>query len=152
MHEAREDHPARLPIAAQVLGRLQQVLQLRHVGVRIGVVDQLVEVLGRLPHAHRHPVQTEVFLPLGLAELVGLVGVVQPVELPHRGPGVGLVIAELGLLLLGGIAHGRLAIGRVGLACGRAGGLRIMLQDEVFPFPDVLQGLLHGFGLERIHR
>ena len=149
VNEAREDHPARLPIAAQVLSRLKQVLQLRHVGVRIRIVDELVEVLGRLPDAHGHPVQTQVLLPFTLPKLVGLVGVVQPVELPHCRPGVGFVVAELGLLLFGRVSHGRLA--ELRSRCGTIG-LWIMLNDELFPFPNVLEWLLKGFGLDRIHR
>ena len=105
----------------------------------------MVEVLGRLPDAHGHPVQTEIFLPLGLTKLIGLKGMIQPVKLPHCRPGVGFVVAELGLLLFGSVSHGRLA------GFSRTRGLGIMLNDELFPFPNVLEGLVHGFGLERIH-
>jgi hypothetical protein len=132
-----------------VLSGLKQVLQLRHVGVRIRIVDELIEVLGRLPHAHGHPVQTEIFLPLGLTKLVGLKRVIQSIELPHRRPGVGFVVAELRLFFVRCVAHRRLA--ELRSRCGTRG-LGIMLNDELFPFPNVLEWLLKGFGLDRIHR
>ena len=132
-----------------MLSRLKQVLQLRHVGVRIRIVDELVEVLGRLPDAHGHPVQTEIFLPLGLTKLIGLKSMIQSIELPHRRPGVGFVVTELHLLLVRCVTHRRFAELR---GRRRPIGLWIMLNDELFPFPNVLEWLLKGFGLDRIHR
>ena len=52
VHEAGEDHPAGLSVPSDLLGGLEQVLQLGHVRVGITVVDQLVEVFGSFPDAH----------------------------------------------------------------------------------------------------
>ena len=51
--QAGDDEPARLVRAADRLGRLQRVLDLREVGVRIAVVDERVQEVERLPDGHR---------------------------------------------------------------------------------------------------
>jgi len=68
VHEAGEDHPARPAIFAKLLGRLEEVLKLRHVCVRITVVHESVQIFRSLPNAHLHPVQAEELFPLGLNE------------------------------------------------------------------------------------
>ena len=125
--EAGKDHPARLAVGPEMLGRLEEVFQLRKIGVGIGVVDQLVEVFGGLPDPHLAAVEAKVFRTLGEGEFVGLVGVVQPVELPNGRPGVGFVVAELPGLLFGIDADGRLL-----LPGGH--GLRVAFLVEVLHF------------------
>lgn len=83
-----------MAIGADRLGGLQQVFDLGEVGVRIGVVDEGVEELHRLPDTHLGSVQPTVVGPLGGGELVGLIDVVESVELPHRGAYLGGVVAE----------------------------------------------------------
>lgn len=50
--EARELHPARLAVAPDRLGALQQVLDLAQRRVRVALVDQRVELLHGLPDRH----------------------------------------------------------------------------------------------------
>ena len=133
MNEAGEDHPAGLAVLAEVLGGLEQVLQLRHVGVGVAVVDQLIQIFGRLPDAHLHPVQAEILLPLGHAELVGLEGVVEAVELADRRAGVGLIIPELVLLLVRRIADLGLGLG------GRLAGIGIARFVEVLDLVEAVE-------------
>ncbi len=139
MHEAGQNHPAGLAVLAELLGGLEQVLQLGHVGVRVAVVDQLVQVLGGLPDPHLHPVETQEFALLGLDEFMGLIEVIQPVKLAHGGPGIGLVVAEFGFLLVRVVSHRGLF--------GRGGGHRlgIAFLVEVLHFIKALKrGVLGG--------
>jgi hypothetical protein len=111
------------------------MLELGHVGVRITVVDQLVEILGRLPDAHFHAVEAQIFRLLGPDEVAGLELVVQPVEFPDGGPGVRLIVAEFRLLLLRVVAHGGLLGGRL------RHGLRVPLLIEILDLIEALKGL-----------
>ena len=52
VNQARQHEPARMPVAANRFGRLQQVLDLRQAGVGIAVVDQRVEEFQSVPQAH----------------------------------------------------------------------------------------------------
>ena len=117
MDEAGEDHPARLAVAAHRLGGLEEMLELRKIGVGIGIVHELVQVFHGFPDAHGHAVEAEIFAALGDGEIVRLVRVVEPVKLAHRGPRFGFVDAEFFLLLIGRDADCGLAArgGRRGL-------------------------------------
>ncbi len=74
---------------------LQQVLGLRHIGIGIAIVNQRVKVLGHFPDTLLSPLQPAVFGFLLQDEIQCLVLVVLPVELRHRGVGVGLIVPEL---------------------------------------------------------
>ena len=50
--QAGELHPAGLAVAADGLGGLEEVLDLRQRGVRVGLVDQGIEPLHRVPDGH----------------------------------------------------------------------------------------------------
>ena len=58
--EAGQHHPVRLPVRAHRLRRLQQVVDLRQRDVRVGIVDQRVEVVERLPPRHFAAVEAQV--------------------------------------------------------------------------------------------
>ena len=60
-----EDHPARLTVTTHGFGGLQEMLDLREVGVGVAVVDEGVEELGCLPDG---------LLALAQAEVLGLFG------------------------------------------------------------------------------
>ena len=77
-----------------VHSRLQEVFELRKLGVRIAVIHQGVEKLDGLPDPHALVVKTEIFIFLRPDESKGLAGVVEPVELLDRRTRLGTVIAE----------------------------------------------------------
>src|SRR5690242_11005329 len=66
VNQAGEDKPARVAIAPYLLGGLEQVIELREIGVRIAVINQRVKIFERFPHAHLMPLERQEFLPLGL--------------------------------------------------------------------------------------
>ena len=144
MNQAGQDEPARMAVAADLLRRLKEVLELGKICVGIAVIDQLVEILHRLPDPHGAAIQPQEFLPLRFYELMGLVQVVQAVELPNRRTGVGLVVAEL-LLLLVRIRRLERSL-RLGVLR-----LRIPLLHEVFPLFKALQGSRIGGGGIGVH-
>ena len=129
MNESREDHPPWLAVFAKLLGGLEQMLELRHVRVRIAVIDELVQILSRFPDAHFHPVQPEKFLSLGESKIVRLVEVVEPVELAHRRACIHLVVAKLFLFLV--------RVSRFELRGG--GGFGVAFLHEIFPFIEALE-------------
>ena len=144
MDKAGEDHPARLPIRAQVLGGLEQVFELREVGVRIGVVDKLVKVFGSLPDPHPPAVETEELLALRQGKFVGLKRVVQPVELAHGRPRVGLVIAKFLLLSSPGRCQ------PTGVSGCRLG-LGVSLFEEILDFVERIERLIGSEMTELMH-
>src|SRR5438067_1618351 len=81
MKETGEDEPARLSVGSQRFGGLQQMLYLGEVGVGIAVVNEGVQILHRLPHAHRALVAGRKLAFLFLDELERLVTMVKPIEL-----------------------------------------------------------------------
>ena len=94
VNQAGGDEPARLVGPADGLGRLHRVLDLGEVDVGVAVVDERVQVLQGLPHAHRPAVEREVLALLPEDELHRLVRVVLPVELAHGGPLFGGKVPE----------------------------------------------------------
>ena len=96
LDEPGEDVPLGLARRADRLGRLQEVLDLGKVEVGIAVIDELIQILHRLPDTHPHPGETEVLLALGTDEVDRLVAVVELVEAAHRGARLGGVVAEGG--------------------------------------------------------
>ena len=89
-----------MAVPANRLGRLEQVLDLGEVRVRVAVVHERVEELHRPPDAHPPLVQREVVALLGADEVARLAGVVLAVELADAGAGELVVVAELLLRLL----------------------------------------------------
>src|SRR6266702_3749325 len=90
-----ENEPPRMAVLANRFRGLQQVLGLRHIGIGIAIVNQRVKVLGHFPDTLLSPLQPAVFGFLLQDEIQCLVLVVLPVELRHRGVGVGLIVPEL---------------------------------------------------------
>ncbi len=126
--QPREDEPVRMAVPADRLGRLQQVLELGQLGVGVGVVHQLVQVLDGLPDPHPAAPQAQEIPLLLDDEGQGLVAVVLPVELAHRRADIiALVVPEPG----GGLAG-------ASLVAGVAGG------DEVLPLLEAAQGAVPG--------
>ena len=131
MDEARQHEPLRVAVGADGLGGLQQVFELRKVDVRVGVIDERIQVVQRLPRSEPLAVQREKFFFLFADEVVALVGVVEPVELPDR-VSRRVVVVPVRVAVL-----------------GRIGGFalfRIAENDKVFPVLQALQGRLL-FGL-----
>lgn len=97
--ETGQLHPAGLAVAADGLGGLQEVLDLGEAGVRVGLVDEGVELLHGLPDGHLSA-GLGVELIAGL-EVVGhgLLGVLFLVEVLDPVAGV-FVLTELGLVLV----------------------------------------------------
>ena len=101
VNEAREDEPAWMAVLADLLGRLEQMFELRKVRVRIAVIDQRVEKFQCLPHSHLAALTGKKLAPLFLDEIERLVAVIETIKLAHARSGGTFVIAELLLLLFG---------------------------------------------------
>ena len=101
MDQAGQDEPARMTVAADLFGGLEEVIELGEIGVGIGVIDELVEEFERFPNAHLAAVEGEEVLALLLDEIAGLMAMIEPVKFADSGPGVSFVITELFLFLLG---------------------------------------------------
>ncbi|PNY27089.1 hypothetical protein TCAP_02983 [Tolypocladium capitatum] len=104
--EARDLHPPRLAVAADGLGGLQQVLNLRERRVRVRLVDERVELLHGLPDGHLGPGAGGVAEAVASGEVVrhSLLLVLLLVKGLDAVAGV-LVLAEL-RLVLGGVEPG----------------------------------------------
>ena len=133
MHETGQDHPARPVIRAKLLGSLEQMFELRHVRVRIAVVHEPVQILGRLPNPHLHALQTEELLAFGLNEIIGLTAVIEPVEFADRRSRRRFIISEFLLLL---VRIGRLEWARGVLWRGR---FRITFLEKVLPLVEIFE-------------
>ena len=68
--------------------------ELRQVGVRVAVIDHLVEKLGCLPDAHLAAIQPEKLVPFLADEAESLALMIEPVKLANRWAGIGLVVAK----------------------------------------------------------
>src|SRR6267143_6247033 len=134
MDQAGQDKPARMAIVPDLLCCLEQVLKLREVGIRIAVVNERVEEFHRFPNAHAAAGEGEEIFLFGLNEVVGLMAMIEPVELADGWSGVGLVIPELFRLFFR--IDGLKWFGVVAVGCG----LGISSFEEVLPFLEVAQG------------
>src|SRR5262245_25223286 len=95
-----------MAVLADGFGGLQQMLDLRQVGVGIAFVHQRVQILGHFPDA-LFPARQAAILRLFLQhEIIGLLGVVFAIELGDAGIGIGLVVTELFLGFSLAIAEG----------------------------------------------
>ena len=137
--QARQLHPARLTVTTDGLGGLEQMLDLREGGVRVGLVDERVELLHRLPHRHLG-VSLGAIVVAGL-EIVGdrLLGVLLLVEVLDPIAGV-LELSELSLVLV---------LIKLGLLV-QAFLFQVVLEDVdiVDGVGDVLEGLAITLGVE----
>src|SRR5215470_1046353 len=99
MYEARENEPARMPIAPDCLRGLQQMLYLRQVRVRIAIVDKRIQIIRRFPDALPPALETQVLGALFAHEIEGLKCVILAIEFRDSRIGLRLVIAKLILAL-----------------------------------------------------
>ena len=106
-----------MPIPPNGFRGLQVVLNLRKIGIGITLVHQCVEIIQRLPDAHRAALLRQVLLLFLAHEIHGLMRVVEPVELAHPGRRSVVVLAEVFLFLV----------------------LLIALSDEIVPLLEVLK-------------
>src|SRR5262245_5339526 len=90
-----------MAIASDLFGGLEEMVELRKVGIGIAVVDKRIQVFKRLPHAHLTSIQGEEFFSLRLNEVVALMMMIQPVKLPDGWARIGFVVPKLFLFLLG---------------------------------------------------
>ncbi len=90
-----------MPVAADGLGGLQQMLDLRKVGIGIAVVHQRVQILHGFPDTHAALVEREIFAFFLPDEIAGLMGMVQAVELADHRRSLGCVLPELCFLTVG---------------------------------------------------
>src|SRR5262249_13102627 len=100
--QTRQDEPARVPIAANRLRYLEQVLDLAQIDVGVAVVHERIEKLHRLPDAHAALAERQVLPLFRLYEIKRLVAVVEPIKLPDARPDVALMVTEVLLLLRAG--------------------------------------------------
>ena len=107
MDKASENHPTRAAVAAHRLGGLEQMFDLRQVGVRVAVVDQRVEKLRRLPDGLLALAEAEVLLLFAEHVVDGHVLVVEPVELGHTWRRGGVIDAKLFFTLAFLVAAGK---------------------------------------------
>lgn len=129
MDQAGEDEPPWMAIVSDLFGGLQEVFQLGEIGIRIAIIDELVEIFHGFPDAHGSPIETEVFAFFLLDEFKSLEAMVEPVEFTDGRAGIRFVIAELFLFLVG--------ISRLESLCA---GLGIAGFQEFFPLFEVGQG------------
>src|SRR5688500_18353345 len=113
-----------------MLGGLQQMFELRQIGVRVAVVHQVVQIFRRFPDRHLPAVELVEIRLLRADEIIGLISMIQAIEFAHTRAGVGGVIAELLLLLF------RVSRLKRGLA-----GLGIARLQIVFPFIEAAERL-----------
>ena len=104
-----------MPILADGLGGLQQVLELRQLGVGIAVIHQGVQQLDGFPDPHALVVELQILFLLRLDELQGLVGVIEPIELFHSGASLGPIVAKG---LAGALAPARIRGLSLGIPAG----------------------------------
>src|SRR5439155_2489008 len=57
MNESGQNEPVWMAIVADLLGSLQQMVELGKVGIGIAVIHQRVEIFQRFPDAHLPPVE-----------------------------------------------------------------------------------------------
>lgn len=101
MDEASELHPSRLAIAANSLSRLEKMLDLGEGGVRVGLVNESVELLHSLPDGHLRARARGVVEAVAGSKVVSnsLLVVLFPVEVLDAVGSIG-VLAEGVLVLL----------------------------------------------------
>jgi hypothetical protein len=97
VYQARELHPAWFSIFAHRLGSLQEMLDLGERGVRVGLVDEGVELLHGFPDRHLRASLGSKFIARSEVVGNGLLGVLFEVEVLDFGLGV-FVLTELGLV------------------------------------------------------
>src|SRR5262245_46557388 len=131
MQKTSQDHPSWMTIFANRLRRLEQMFNLREVGIRIALVNQRVEILGHLPDRLFAALQAAIFHLLLQHKVQRLVGVILAVELGDRGIGISVVVAELFFRLAG----------------------LIPALDKIIPILELLQGsiLVCGFHTDKYY-
>jgi len=101
MNQPGENEPARMAIAPDLFGGLEEMIELGKVRVGIAIVHQRIQIFQRFPDAHLASIQSEELLSLGLNEVVGLVLMIQPVKLPDGWARIDFVVPKFFLFLLG---------------------------------------------------
>lgn len=148
MNKPGQLHPFRPPISPHGLRRLQQVLNLAQLCVRVTLIDQRVQFLNSLPHRHLGP-GLRVKSMSGF-QIVGngLLGVLLQVEVLNAIARV-LIIAEDSLVFFSlefaGVVN--ICIGVIQGGCGLGLGLQIGFEDV-----DIVDGIGGLFQLESIPR
>jgi len=105
--EGGELHPLRLAIHTGALGRLEQMVRVRQVNVRVGDINEIGQAVKCLPHSH---LRLEIAV-LGARSTVGSYGLVHAhalVVAAHRRRHFGAVLPEC--LWLFGVWLGRLQL------------------------------------------
>src|ERR1700722_3209723 len=95
------------------------MLNLRQVRVWIAVIHERVQKLGRLPDALLASVEAKVFLLFRHNIVVGLVLVIQPVELCYTGSCLLVILAKLVLALAFVVATGKKVVPLIHVLQGR---------------------------------
>ncbi len=114
VHQSYQYEPIRVSVGANGFGSLQQMLPLVEVSVGVGVVHKGIQKIECFPNRHLFLIEFEVFGFLFAHEIVRLVGMVQPIELPHR---VAPRLVVVTVIFLGFLE-----------------GFRVAGQDVVFPY------------------
>jgi len=95
VHQAGQHHPPGMPVAADRLGGLEAVLDLREIGIGVALVHQGVEVVEGLPDAHLGPGAAGVLALFIEDKLARLVGVVETIEFAHSRRGGVIVFTKI---------------------------------------------------------
>src|SRR5260221_1659844 len=94
VQEARKDKPTWVAVFPDCFRCLEEMLDLRKVGVRIAFVNQRIQVFSHLPDTFRPAIQTAIFRFLVDDKIECLAGMILAIELRDGGVCVGFVIAE----------------------------------------------------------
>ena len=85
------------------------MLKLVQVGIRIGIIHQLIQKLKCVPNRHFSLAELQKFIPLGLYKIEGLISMIQAVEFAYGIPCGGIIIPEFFFFLcfLPAVSFGR---------------------------------------------
>src|SRR4051812_13323951 len=84
VHEPSQHKPVLVTTGANGLRRLQQMLKLIQLDIRIRVVDERVQKLKRLEDAHLPMVEAQKLPSLARNKVECLLAMILPIEFPHR--------------------------------------------------------------------
>src|ERR1700722_8612189 len=95
MNKSCQHEPARMSVFTNRLGGLQEMFDLRQVGIGVAVVHQRIQKLRSLPDALLTSIQSEVLLLLRHHIIKCLILVVEPIELSNSRIGLRVVLPKL---------------------------------------------------------
>src|SRR5437588_11994593 len=85
---------------------LQQMLNLGEVCVRVTIIDERIQIVGRFPNAFLSPVELQIFSSLAEHEIHRLLSMVLPIKLGNTGIRISGVVTKLILRFTLPVAYG----------------------------------------------